>query len=114
MAKTPKKYLDTHKRWRDSSRGIEWRLRKTCRKYSMTLEDYDVLHEAQGYVCAICEKPETRLGSLSGEVQRLSIDHCHRTGRIRGLLCAKCNLGIGHFEDDVPRLKRIVEYLDES
>ncbi len=62
-------------------------LKKT---YSLTLEQYDKMFEIQGGVCAICNQPETW--------RRLSVDHNHQTGKVRGLLCSKCNTDLGIFE----------------
>lgn len=70
--------------------------------YGMSPEDYELMHAHQGGVCAICLKPPARL--------RLAIDHDHKTGQIRGLLCAWCNRALGQFRDDLDRVKRVLEY----
>ena len=44
--------------------------------------------------------------------KRLAVDHCHKTGKIRGLLCTKCNIGLGYFNDDVILLKNSIRYLE--
>jgi hypothetical protein len=59
-------------------------------KYGLTPEDYDAKLAEQGGVCAICGKSPTK--------RRLHIDHCHETGRIRGLLCTGCNTRLGWYE----------------
>lgn len=74
--------------------------------YNITLEDYDTLFQLQGGVCAICGKPET-----SAKVSNLAVDHNHINGSIRGLLCNKCNRGLGYFEDDITILSKAIEYL---
>jgi len=79
-------------------------LRKT---FGITLQTYNGMLDAQGFVCAICEAPELARG------KRLAVDHCHKTGKIRGLLCRDCNLGLGWFSDDVERLKRAAQFLRE-
>lgn len=61
------------------------------RRYGITLEQYDLMLEAQNYCCAICAKPHNA-------PRPLSVDHCHRTGRVRGLLCTRCNVALGHYE----------------
>jgi hypothetical protein len=63
---------------------------------------YAYLFKKQKGQCAICKRSETR---------RLSLDHCHATNRIRGLLCLRCNLGIGFFHDSVKSLKAAIRYL---
>lgn len=70
------------------------------RKYGMTEADYAVMKSAQGGKCAICAEP--------GE---LCVDHCHATGRIRGLLCRSCNLALGYLRDDPNRLLSAIDYL---
>ena len=73
-------------------------------KYGMTLEDYEVLFEGQDGLCAICSKRE-RQNKL------LAVDHCHHTGKIRGLLCSMCNTAIGKLDDDPKLLQRALDYL---
>ena len=73
-------------------------------KYGMTLDEYDELFDSQGGVCAICEErePQNKL---------LAVDHCHETGKIRGLLCSMCNTAIGKLKDDPNLLDRAADYL---
>jgi hypothetical protein len=75
-------------------------------KFGITPEDYDRLLEAQGGVCAICKRypPHRR-------IKRLCVDHDHKTGRIRGLLCSRCNSGIGMLQDDEASLSGAIAYL---
>ena len=75
------------------------------RPYGLKPEDYDRMFEEQVGVCAIC-------GEESDGV--LSVDHCHKTKKVRGLLCKHCNFGIGHFMDDKDRLHRAIKYLKEN
>lgn len=72
------------------------------RKYGITVEQYEAIKERQGDLCALCgwKGPET-----------LAIDHDHRTGRVRGLLCRSCNVNLGRWGDDVEGLMRVVAYL---
>lgn len=64
-----------------------------------------MLIEQEG-LCAICRQPS--------DGRRLDIDHDHKTDRVRGLLCRKCNLSIGKFEDDPNMLRRAAEYLERK
>ncbi len=74
--------------------------------YRITLDEYDDMDSRQGGVCAICLKPCRRF-------KRLSIDHDHKTGAVRGLLCQSCNAGIGNLRDDPEILAAAKAYLDK-
>ena len=78
--------------------------------YNLSLEEYQLLLEKHNHVCAICKKPETSI-SRYGTPKRLTIDHCHNTLEIRGILCDACNRGIGHLGDDIATLQSAIEYL---
>jgi hypothetical protein len=69
------------------------------------IKNYDNLVSVAGEICAICNKSRGK--------QRLNIDHCHVTGKTRGLLCAGCNRGIGFFDDDTNRLSKAIAYLEK-
>lgn len=77
---------------------------------SITVKRYLEMFEAQGGVCASCGYPETE--KVRGKVKTLSTDHNHTTGELRGLLCGKCNRGIGLFFDDPIRLRAAANYLE--
>ena len=88
------------------------RFKHVCRyKYNITPEEAVELFEKQNSSCAICNKlfPET-LGKRGGP----SIDHCHSTGKVRGILCTNCNIGLGHFKDDVELLQQAIQYLNNN
>lgn len=78
--------------------------------YGITLEDYDKMLAEQNGVCAICGKKETRKNKYTG-VCRLHIDHDHENGKVRGLLCSKCNMSLGGFNDDIEILNNAIDYL---
>ena len=86
------------------------RRRKLRNKYNMTLEDYDKMLISQEYKCKICGTTETR----NKRYTFLPVDHCHSTGKVRGLLCDYCNVGLGRFEDDPERLRKAAEYLESA
>jgi hypothetical protein len=89
-------------------RANAWQYRSKLKsRYGITEADYARLYDAQGGVCAICRKPP--IGKSKSK--RLHIDHCHTTGRIRGLLCTKCNSALGQFGDSLEGLKRVIAYL---
>lgn len=78
--------------------------------YGITVEDFDRMLEEQGGVCAICRQEETAADRRTG-IKRLSVDHCHETGEVRGLLCRACNNGIGQLRHDVRLLQAAIGYL---
>ena len=69
-------------------------------RYGITAAEYDSLYEAQGGCCAICKKPAEAGSSPGHWKNKLAVDHCHDTGKIRGLLCNKCNTVIGSLADE--------------
>lgn len=75
------------------------------RRYSVTLKQYKSMFDNQNGCCAICGKHHTEFDKL------LCVDHCHKTGKVRGLLCNGCNLLLGRFEN---HRKEIERYLDET
>ncbi len=84
------------------------RERDRTRMYGITSVEYLKMAESQSGQCKICGTTE-----LYGRT-RLAIDHCHSTGRIRGLLCTKCNAGLGMFSDNIEKLTNAISYLKES
>ncbi len=73
----------------------------------MTVADYDELFEKQKGCCAICGTTD----SGHNVTNHLLVDHDHSTGKVRGLLCSSCNLGIGKFKDDTNLLATAINYL---
>ena len=74
-------------------------------KYGITPEDYDRMLAEQGGRCKVCMTDEP------GSRGIFVVDHCHETGKNRGLLCSKCNTAIGQLGDDVTMLERAIMYL---
>lgn len=77
------------------------------KKYGLTQEQYDALLKAQGGCCVICP----RSGSGDSRTKYLFVDHEHKTGKVRGLLCGPCNAALGAFGDSCERLKVAIAYL---
>jgi hypothetical protein len=73
--------------------------------FNITVDEYDKVLQFQDGKCAICCQPPKRL--------RLAVDHDHKTGLIRGLLCPWCNRAIGQFRDDMSRVRRVVDYFEK-
>lgn len=74
-----------------------YRRKKLVSLYGITLDEYEAMHAAQDGRCAICIQPETRV--LYGKLARLVVDHNHATGKVRALLCHRCNTALGAVED---------------
>ena len=89
MPKSPSKAVDA--RYRDNLK----------RRYKLEVEDYIQMCEEQGGCCAICRT----------FTPRLCVDHSHETGKNRGLLCHKCNVGLGQFNDNIQLLADAISYL---
>lgn len=91
--------------------GAEWKARNKQRireyglmkKFGISTEDFQAMHDQQNGLCAIC-----------GEEKKLQVDHCHKTGRVRGLLCGECNKMIGLARDDMTILWQALGYLNLS
>jgi hypothetical protein len=77
-------------------------LERRCNKYGITVEQYDFMIKAQNNKCAICKNEFTKTPS---------IDHCHNTSLVRGLLCSDCNVGIGFLKDNKEYLSNAIKYL---
>ena len=91
----------------NKDRSKKWRRdRHLRRKFGITEEEFQKILERQGGGCAIC-------GSKAKEIN-LQVDHCHRTGQIRGILCSRCNLGVGYFLDDGGLLAEASKYVNPS
>lgn len=92
-------------------RTQEVNLRKT---HGISVAEYTAILETQNGLCAICGKQETSYVRRHKIIRRLAVDHCHDTGKIRGLLCTTCNQGIGSFNDDPRLLRKAAQYLEQK
>lgn len=90
-----------------------WRAYALRKRFNLSVSEYQEVHDAQNGLCAICHKPEVDLSKL-GKVKFLTVDHCHVTGAVRGLLCRKCNAGLGMFSESSEMLRKAAEYLERS
>lgn len=91
---------DKTRYWRNPEGERE---RHLIRKYGVTLTDYNAMFKAQGGACAVCRRTQERA---------FDVDHCHETGRVRGLLCTGCNRMIGHAGDRPATLRAAADYLE--
>lgn len=109
--KNREKDIAGSKRWRlaNPDKDKENRLQYS---FGISLDQYKKMSLRQDNRCAICGQAEDRFSHCnSKKLKYLAVDHCHETKKIRGLLCAKCNHGLGNFKDSVLLLGRAMEYL---
>lgn len=113
-----REYADRQPNWKEKNavRSKKWREanpelaadHKRKSKYQLSLGEYNRMLATQNGLCAICETD--RPGGRGG----FHVDHCHSTGRIRGLLCNSCNTGLGKFSDNQTLLQRAINYLKNN
>lgn len=78
-------------------------IRETTYRIDISIDEFFELNKSQSGLCKICSRDNGN--------KRLSVDHCHSTGKVRGLLCGKCNTAIGFFKDDASLIKNAIEYI---
>lgn len=109
--KDPEKY----KKWAKIGRerlGPLRTIKEVTRLRGITIEDYYEIVGQHENKCAICKGNETRKNK-NGDIARLSLDHNHSTGLVRGLLCHHCNAGIGHLKESIDLLCKAIVYLNK-
>lgn len=74
--------------------------------YGLTPETFQALSDAQDGLCALCRKP-----GRTGRNGKFDVDHCHDTGRVRGLLCRHCNIALGILGDNAEKMEKVMDYL---
>lgn len=85
----------------------DWYKRKRYDRYGITREEFDSALIKQNHNCAICAVGFS-------DKNRCYIDHCHTTGKVRGILCFHCNTGLGHFKDKQELLTKALNYLNDN
>lgn len=116
----PKRRKEKHKEWREKNsekcavyqktwrKANQDRLRKYAKKktlwlYELTVAEYEAMFAKQNGLCKICRKEKAT-----------AVDHCHETGKIRGLLCLACNKGLGFFRDNPVVLQNAIDHLKSA
>jgi hypothetical protein len=103
-------YNDYQSAWK-RKQSDEWRFRQTLRhnagKWGLDPDEVEASFLAHDDKCDICGGEQTYKNKT-----RLAMDHDHKTGKLRGWLCDRCNNGLGHFEDDIERMKKAIAYLE--
>lgn len=113
-AKNPDKVRSQWKRGRPRQRQYyrensnAFRDRQLRKDYGITLTEYESMLRLQHMKCAICRKESCASG------KNFAVDHNHKTGKVRGLLCMLCNNSLGGFRDNVRLLKRAIKYLENQ
>lgn len=79
-------------------------------KYGISVFEVEALLKEQNNLCAICQKEGFKMHN--GVFMSLNLDHCHKSGEVRGLLCHNCNRALGLFKDDISVMKRAIDYLE--
>lgn len=97
----------THHRATTKTRKQASHDKSVVKTYGLEPGEYERRYAEQGGVCAICQRAK-------GITRRLAVDHNHRTGRVRGLLCSPCNQMLGYLRDDPEALRRAVTYLERD
>lgn len=133
FGKTKQQHNLYYKRWREINRedynkkrklwADKYRLKRIKQardshlrvKFNITQNDYDKILKTQNNVCAICKENGKDKKSKDGKTIRFfHIDHCHKTNKIRGILCQSCNIGIGKLRDSVKVLESAISYIRNS
>lgn len=80
-------------------------------KFGITLEEYEHLFLLAGNCCQICDRPVTQAGQGKGrgDISTGVVDHCHKTGRVRGILCRVCNSFLGVIGEDLSRVENYMK-----
>ena len=115
-AKNPDKYRARLRAYRIRTREWQRVYQRRCKlkaNFGLSEAGYVALLDAQNGVCAICHHGETKWDTRCGRVRYLAVDHDHVTGKVRGLLCAKCNTTLGNVSDNPELLRRSASYLEQ-
>lgn len=110
-ARNPGKYHGTHReavaRWRKNNPDL-YRDQHLKRAYKISLSEYNAMLKAQSYSCATCS------AITPGGKGTWHVDHCHATGKVRGLLCRACNTALGLVKDNPKVLRQLASYLEKK
>jgi hypothetical protein len=85
---------------------LKYRKRFIEKKYGISYDEYEKMVDEQGNVCYICNRPEPQERN-----EHLAVDHNHKTGKVRGLLCSRCNRVIGLLEEDLQLIEKLKNYI---
>lgn len=94
----------------NTNKDVPWAY-KLQYNFNLTISDYNQILFLQDNKCAICLKEEIIIDNRTNKVKRLAVDHNHTTGKVRGLLCGNCNVGLGKFKEDLFNLQSAYKYI---
>lgn len=108
-------FIDYRKEYySDEERKRKYKSNCLKRTFGIDIDEYEKMLSNQSGVCKICNNVETAKPSNSNKTEKcLSVDHCHKTGKIRGLLCSFCNAALGMAKENKEILARMILYLEE-
>lgn len=102
------KFIKYKKNWDKNNKDL-YEKYVLKRRYGLTMEELKELINSQNGYCYICGRHES---SFKGK-RRLHLDHCHKTGKVRKLLCIRCNNALGFLDDNIERLEKCISYLKD-
>lgn len=92
---------------------LQKRIRRLKYEYGLTLAEFESILKSQNGLCAICGVLMTASAKASKNSLAVTVDHCHTTGKVRGLLCYTCNLALGLFKDSAKTLRSAMSYMEK-
>jgi len=108
----PEARKTAYTKYHKSIKGRETRRKFQLSKFGITIKQYNEMLEEQQGLCLICKQPQTVVAY--GKVKPLCVDHCHKTGKVRGLLCDECNTSLGKLKENTTTLRNMIEYLERN
>lgn len=108
---------DARKKWKNNNpekAQLSQRVRNLKHKYGVDLDWYNQKLKEQNYCCAICKIKENKVLRGANVELSFAVDHCHTTGKVRGLLCNQCNRALGMFKDNIGLIEKAIQYLSKG
>ena len=106
LAEKKKTHAEYMREWYKTPHGRRSKIAQNIKKRGVTIEQYEEAYEQQEGRCAICQTKRSKYGK-----DRLVVDHCHKGGGFRALLCANCNAGIGFLGESIETMRNAIAYM---
>lgn len=110
---TNKEWWDRKRKARIAANPAMESQRNIKRQYDLSPEEHEEKLKNSNYVCEICKNSETTFDGRTGSLRKLSVDHCHNSKKLRGMLCNRCNTTLGKVDDNVELLMEMINYLNK-